>query len=495
MLFASWMLGCASVSPFNQSFVELRSPHFIVTSSLGESATHELARDLEVFHAGVLEALGIPLGEQGGQPTRVLAFDGRGMARPFAIRGQGASLVPGLDGPTLMIRTNCAFSQCMRPDLRHRYAHYVLRAVSARRAPLWYEEGRAQVSSTIDVSGSVARVGRFAEEKAVRLLEWRRSDLSRVLERRQVATESLEGRLQFEAETWALVHTVLFDSPRKRPGREALDRVRRAFEADRPRELAAAVRALGSPESLTDRIYRHLESERHRADRLQVGLREISSLPLRPLEVWVARDQLGQLALSLSRFELALDYFDRALAASPDSEAPMAGRAQALAALGRHEEARAALRGLDSGDWIANREGLGPPPFAIANRVGSAHLVLAIAASTDATRERARAAARAAFSRALEASPENVVAMVGMGRTQLGVGGDSDAACAFFDAARELRPGALEIDLWLAACERDRGRDRAARGWLEEVLSRSHSSLLLQRAEERLLELEEGEAS
>lgn len=173
----------------------------------------------------------------------------------------------------------------------------------------------------------------------------------------------------------------------------------------------------------------------------------------------------------------------------------MAGRAQALAALGRHEEARAALRGLDSGDWIANREGLGPPPFAIANRVGSAHLVLAIAASTDATRERERAAARAAFSRALEASPENVVAMVGMGRTQLGVGGDSDAACAFFDAARELRPGALEIDLWLAACERDRGRDRAARGWLEEVLSRSHSSLLRQRAEERLLELEEGEAS
>ena len=100
-------LGCASSSPFNQAFVELRSPHFILTSSLGESATRALARDLEVFHAAVLEALGIPLGVHGEQPTRVVAFDGRGVSRPFAIRGQGASLVPGLDGLTLMVRTDC----------------------------------------------------------------------------------------------------------------------------------------------------------------------------------------------------------------------------------------------------------------------------------------------------------------------------------------------------------------------------------------------------
>lgn len=474
------MLGCASVSPYNQPFVELRTPHFILTSSLEPSATRALAEDLEVFHAGVLEALGIPLGAHDEQPTRVVAFDGRGLVRPFAIRGERASLVPSQNGLTLMIRTNCAFSQCMSPDLRHRYAHRILRDTSARRAPLWYEEGRAQVCSTIDVSGSVAQIGRFAEEMARRLLNWRRSDLSRVLARRQVAFESLEKRRQFEAEAWALVHTILFDGPRKRSGREALDPVSRAYEAGRPRELAVAVSALGSAESLTTRIYRHLESERHRVDRLKLDLSDITSLPLRSLSVSVARDRLGQLALDLSRFELALDYFDRALAASAESKAPRAGRAQALAALGRHEEAREALRSLDSATG---------PAAGIANRAGSAHLLLAIAASTDAERARELGAARVAFSGVLGASPGNVAATVGMGRTHLGVGGDSDAACAFFDAAHELRPGALDIDLWRAACEHDRGREGTARRLLEDVLSRSHSSLLRRRGEEMLSEM------
>jgi hypothetical protein len=50
------LAACATVSVERQEFVEVRTEHFDILSSLGDRATRSLARDLEFFHLGV-EAL------------------------------------------------------------------------------------------------------------------------------------------------------------------------------------------------------------------------------------------------------------------------------------------------------------------------------------------------------------------------------------------------------------------------------------------------------
>lgn len=151
--------GCASVSPWNQGFVEVVTPNFRVTSSFGEAAARSLALELETLHAGTLYALGLPPDGRLPNRTRVVAFDDRGFGRPFAIRGEPASWIPSVDAPILMIRAPGSFAERVTADLRNRYARRVLRALSRERPPLWYAEGRGYLASTIRVSGTIAEIG------------------------------------------------------------------------------------------------------------------------------------------------------------------------------------------------------------------------------------------------------------------------------------------------------------------------------------------------
>ena len=128
--------GCASVSPWNQTFVEVRTPNFVVTTSHGEDAARALARELETFHAGVLYAVGLDPDARLPNPTRVVAFDDRGFTRPFAIRGEVASLLPRVDAPLLLIRAPGDFAERLPTEVRRRYARRVLRASSRARPPL-----------------------------------------------------------------------------------------------------------------------------------------------------------------------------------------------------------------------------------------------------------------------------------------------------------------------------------------------------------------------
>jgi len=471
-LLLAWVAtGCASVSPWNQPFVEVRTPNFVVASSFGEEAALTLARELEAFHAGVLYAVGLAPDARLPNPTRVLAFDDRGFGRPFALRSEVAALLPGVDAPILVIRAPGDFAERVIPDVRHRYAHRVLRALSEERPPLWYAEGRARLASEIRVSGTVAEIGRAEAALGRQIMDWHRGDLAEVLDVTSLADRSLASRREFEAASWALVHTLLFDAPRKQPGRQALDRVRRAFEGARPGALRAATDRLGNRGALADRVYAHLSSERHRLDRVQVAGLEPDALDPRALAPADARRRLAELALVLDRPTLALEYLDRALEGEPEAPAARGRRALALARLGRHAEAMDLIRGI--GNDVEAALPAGSAAIRIALDIGDASLRREaldrgrefLTGVTERTRARGRGAA-----------------WVGIARSALVPGEDPKRATDALAAAARVAPGALEVDLVAAEVHVALGRERAARLRATEVLSRSHDERFHARA-------------
>ncbi len=118
--------GCATESLHERSWVALRTAHYDIVSALSAKQTHSLARDLEVFRAGAEHALGIPLPPETLR-TRVFAFDGRAIIRPFDMRGVSGYFLPSLAGDAIVLRTGEGWGDAT-DALRARHVRQLLRA-------------------------------------------------------------------------------------------------------------------------------------------------------------------------------------------------------------------------------------------------------------------------------------------------------------------------------------------------------------------------------
>ncbi len=491
---AGLVAGCATSSPFNQEFVELETPHFTLTSSLGETATIALARNLELFHAGVVDAIGLA-GEPESGPgrpamprTQVFAFDDRSVERPFAVRGEPTQILNRAEGMTWVFRAGRSFDERASADLRHQYAHQLIRDRSPTPRPLWYEEGVAQLAGTVEEVIDGVRIGRIFPAHRQLLLDWRRSTLAAKMRKTNLANDSVPERRLFEAQSWAIAHTLRFAEGEPNTQDSALDRYRRALDEGGPRAQENARDGLRmSDEVLTDRVYLHMDRKRLRLRLIRVEGWGPEKLRFTSLPRASGGARLASLALALGRPGLAEEYFERALREDPNHSAAQAGLAVVAGWEGRGD----ALDEFASAALASN-----PDNPEIHRRLGMAYQLAAQNTQESADRERRIREAREAFARVLRALPRDVEARVGMGRIELieAEGREPKArfegaerATEWFEAAGVLRPGALVIELEKARAEQLAGLGRAAELRAENVISRTHS-LELTREARALLE-------
>jgi len=83
---------------------------------------------------------------------------------------------------------------------------------------------------------------------------------------------------------------------------------------------------------------------------------------------------------------------------------------------------------------------------------------------------------------------------MGLGLSFLAAEDDPVRAREWFEAVAHERPGALELELWLARVQLQLGRPNGARSHVHEALSRSHSRLIKRTADEIIEKIEEQEA-
>ena len=475
------LLGCATSSPFNQSFLEAQTAHFEIISSLGDDETIELARELERIHSAALFLLGEPQGGSGAEKTRVLAFDGRSFGRPFALRGEPAYYLPQADAGTIVIRAGGDWARRVDADLLHRYAHRLARSGTQGSRPLWMEEGQARLIGATRSVGGRLQVGAPNEEFLALIRDWKRGNLASVLLAADLSQETHAQRELFEARAWSLVQWIRF-GPRNDPGVVALRRYvaeieeRGAMSSDRGHATLPA-----DLDGIANRIHDYISQDQFRVEVLRTRGEVGFVVGPRPISQARARSALGRLALAIGDARLAREYFERALQSEADLPEALAGLAEAHAQLESFAEVEGRLEraALLAGDDAR-----------VQAWIGDAWLAAAQSTEEAGERRRRLERARTHFRRSLALDATGIDARVGLGMSHGLMGEDPVQGLEWLESAARLRPGSLVIELERARLELALGRRAAARARAREIISRTHHEPLIRSAREVLGEAE-----
>jgi tetratricopeptide (TPR) repeat protein len=467
-LAAALALGCATASLHHRSWLEVRTPNFEIVSSLGEEATIELARDLEAFHAGVEYALDLPKSKSATRdPTRVYAFDGRSLLRPFAVRGARSHLLPSPHRRVVVLRTGGGVRDDATRLLRERYARHLLRSRTERLRPLWYAEGLGQFASTIELHRDSVRIGGGVDEHVRLLRDWSLSSIASTLRANDLEGWTSRDRERFVAESWALVHYLKLGVERQPNQPPPLVRYIEALDAGAS-QVEAARRAFDA----SDTELAEMLNEYVRRDRLpRIAVRPGNPLGAGdPSPTPLSRDralvELAELALASGRAKRARDYFEMARAANPNN-------ARAHAGLGNVEKREA--RWSEALPHYREALEIAPDDASVQHDVGGYYH--AMAGHTDDASERARhlESARRHYRRGLEIDQTRADTRARMGETFLLEGEDPALGLAWVESAQKLRPDSLEIALLHARLQQKLGQREAALETTIAVLNRTHS--------------------
>jgi len=312
----SVLLACATKPLHERDWVEVRTPHFEIVSSLDADATRELARNAELFHTATEWAMGTPL-RAPAVPTRIYAFDGRGIRRPFAVRGAPSSFLPSLRESVIVLRTGGGWQADTTQSLRHEYVHYLVRNHGGFDQPLWFDEGSAEFLSTVRVSGDHGELGGFRRDHVRLLRDQPWVPLIRILRVRDLEGWESRKRAIFYAESWAFVHYLNFGLEKPGQGQAQLNRYFRRVASGTSHERAVREAFGVGPSSLDRRLQREL----------------------RPLAQDEVVTRLGWLLISLGRAKPAQRYFEMAIAANPHNARAHAGLGAADGLRGRWDAA------------------------------------------------------------------------------------------------------------------------------------------------------------
>jgi tetratricopeptide (TPR) repeat protein len=475
----SFLLGCATKPLHERDWVEVRTPHFEIVSSLDESDTRQLARDAELFHAATEFVMGTPL-RAPPVPTRIYAFDGRGFRRPFAVRGAPGAFLPSLRESVIALRTGDGWQEDTTESLRHEFVHYLLRNHGGFDQPLWFDEGSADFLSTVAAKGDQAELGSFRRDH-VRMLR----DQSWVPLIRILRVEDLEGwgtrrRGVFYAQSWAFVHYLNFGLDKPGRGQAQLNRYFRRLAAGRSHEDAVRQAFGVGPRSLDRKLQRYVRSERFGAVVVRFeNSREVAAPETRPLARGDVVTRLGWLLISLDRAKPAQRYFEMAIREDPNNARAHAGLGAAEGLRGRWEAAI---------PHFGRALGIAPDDALNQLDIGNHYYGRAVAAPSPEARAQLAALARRHYARSRELDDSIPEAYAMYGATFLLEGEEAERGLEPLRHASRMLPSSSEIKLLLARLYAKLGRSVASRTLALAVYSRTHSEAIRAEAQEILAE-------
>jgi len=473
------LAGCVSTRLENRDWVRIQTAHYDVWSSLSTEDSMRLARDLEHFRAATefISGQAIPATPL---PTRVWAFDDRGVGRPFSYRSQRSYLLTHQPGDVLVLRTGGGWEGDAWDELKLAYARRLLWNASPDALPPWLDEGLPQVASTLEGEGEGAVAGAVRADhiRALRDSQWISFD--RLLGAKDLAGWSNLERELFESESWALCHYLSFGKGRK-PGPDgAIARLRaRIREGESAGEAARA--ELGDLGRLQRDVLRGVRTTTD----LDEGVLRIPWAGPHPAPRAVPRQEvlaeLGGLALAVGKLKRAANFLEPASKQDPSSP-------RLLASLGDLREGWADRAGADARYQAA----LDAAPGNAVLHLRYADLLRARAETGDpAQRAELAARARSHYARSLELEDGIPESHAGLASTYLLEGEDPEGALAHARAARSLLPGDPAIGLLAARLELAVGDREVARRDAAREMSRARTASDLEAARSLLAQIDE----
>jgi len=441
---------------WERRWIEVRSAHFVIVSTVAEQRTVELARDLERFRSAVQILTNIGRFEE-RIPTKVyvlphadkkLGFKGsiKGYFWP-KMRANYAAVVPG---------ANVGLDDV----LKHEYMHFLVHNRDTLSYPTWFDEGFAEVFQTLTTRGDRIDYGQPTRVWVDWLANHSWLPLDQLLDTRDIFKLSAASRAMFYAQSWVLMHYLMFGREDGNFGVEATSFLKRVESGAGSSD--AFEQAFGIPVSkLRDTLVKYVSGE----------LRDMSlsnqSLPDAPTEVVpVAADsiaaQLGLLAWQFGEFDEAKRYWDPALVLNPNNTLALAGlggyhkRAGRLDEAQRYYEKALALEPqnahaeLDYGEYFLDRARAAKNSDEIATNL------------TEARRH---------FARSYQLDPQDPETLAMIGASYLPPGGSPDKALESLTAAHEMLPSQAQIKYLLALAYVMSGESAKAEPLLRSIIA------------------------
>jgi len=451
--------GCASPLASGPGWLEARSANFSLYTTLDEASARELIEHLELFRAAILAITRVP-NVHPHVPTEIYAFRLQSDYRPFEPFENSVGFFRQTLRVNYLALTADANAAQAREALYHEYTHFVIQNEGSGRYPLWFEEGFADLLSSLDVRGANVRIGVPPAGRANSLQYGTPLSWPRVLRARSYEGFDPAELSMFYAQSWLLVHHLALGgggnlSARLRRYVERIERrvpeeqaFREAFEIDvaqlspRLKKYRQKIPIFGMPrEKLTPD--------------LQTGVR--------PVALDEIRTRLGWLAVANEKPVLARRLFENASAANPNNARAIAGIAEAHKFARRWDEADAGYRralALDPGDWR--------------NQLDLARYLVDRVSVEDERRKERLASAREHLVRAIELAPEMPEAHATLGLAQA-MSGELAAGIASLEHALALLPANSAIEYPLAQLHSRAGHRGRAIELLRSVVYRVHS--------------------
>ncbi len=463
------LVAMASAAPadiLDSEWAGATSTGLSVIGPISQRQARELAVDLELFRQVVVVLTGVER-DRAGIPTQVLAVEDDPQWSEIGLPGAAGGLfIPTWRGNLVALKDHD--DPLHLAAVKHAYVHFLIAKPARRDVPLWYEEGFADLLSTVQMKRDRVAVGLVPDwvEKPLATGSW--IPVRKLIDPGDLADATHDQNLMFRAQSWALVHYLMVGGEYKdsftsrlaaymqgiADGTESTKAFEEAFEVD----LAILDQAL------------HRYVERKRLPALALPLDRFSKAG----EIRASRPSKSEVALAIGRLRAALHedagarvMFERAIALDPANARAHAAQgvlfaSEQLRAEGQTELERAAV--------------LAPDDATIQLDLAAIWLDRA-ATQTDATRRAADVAtARSYLGTAWKLDQGLPETYASLGWSHVILRDDPARAVELLEGAERSLASDVAIQLLLADAYLASGRDEDAVTKLRAVAKNPHAS-------------------
>jgi tetratricopeptide (TPR) repeat protein len=182
------------------------SANFELYTTASEKKAREAVIRLEQVRSFFLETTGLKPPSRG--PVRVVAFNSAAEYAPYRMGPGAAAFAGGAPGRDDIVIES--LSEDTWPQAVHEYVHLLFKPYP--KLPLWFNEGQAEVYSTLRFSGAKAEVGEAPQGRLLflRTNPWITLATLFAVDRGSPYYTGESGQQVFYAESWALAHMLLF---------------------------------------------------------------------------------------------------------------------------------------------------------------------------------------------------------------------------------------------------------------------------------------------
>ncbi|MEO6392493.1 MAG: tetratricopeptide repeat protein [Pyrinomonadaceae bacterium] len=224
ILIAAWLLlTAAGVSAAKDGWNRVESKNFILVGNASAGELKDVAAEMEQFRLS-LTTIFPGLRVETSVPTRIYVFNTDDDFKPFKPMYKGktnenvsAVFVPTANQNYIALSSDDRFLEPLRPVF-HEYEHFIIH-LNLNNIPLWLDEGLAEFYSTFSSKddGQKALIGRPIVEHISTLRNAQLLPLAKLFGVNHQSPDYNESRKAgiFYAESWALVHYLIFVDAQK----------------------------------------------------------------------------------------------------------------------------------------------------------------------------------------------------------------------------------------------------------------------------------------